>query len=99
MKSLNLTYEAMTFLAILTIAAQLAAQGVVTRAKTSTHHHYQLIDLGTFGGPASYFSNGFDGILNNRGTSIGWSDTPTPDPHPATCFDPDCFVAHAFQAR
>src|SRR6516164_7956249 len=64
------------------------------------HHHYKLIDLGTFGGPASYFSNGFDGILNNRGTSIGWSDTPTPDPYPAFCFQtPGCFVTDAFASR
>jgi probable HAF family extracellular repeat protein len=68
-------------------------------ANRPTHHHYKLIDLGTFGDPASYFSNGFDGILNNRGTAVGWADTPTPDPHPATCFDPDCFVAHAFRSQ
>src|SRR5215469_9960898 len=63
------------------------------------HHHYKFIDLGTFGGPASYFSNGFDGILNSQGTSVGWADTSTPDPFPAFCFNPDCFVSHAFQSR
>jgi probable HAF family extracellular repeat protein len=63
------------------------------------HHHYQLIDLGTFGGPASYFSNGFDGILNNQGVAVGWADTYTPDPYPPFCFSQDCFVSHAFQTR
>src|SRR6266849_7807421 len=61
------------------------------------HHHYKLIDLGTFGGPTSYFTNGFDGILNNHGTAAGWADTSTPDPFPDFCFNPDCFVSHAFQ--
>lgn len=65
----------------------------------ANHPHYKLIDIGTFGGPASYFSNGADGILNNQGTAAGWADTPTPDPFPSFCFDPDCFVAHAFQWR
>ena len=77
----------------------LVTSAIPARAAEQEHHHYKLIDLGTFGGPASYFSNGFDGILNNRGTAVGWADTPTPDPHPATCFDFDCFVAHAFQWR
>src|SRR6266849_6638941 len=61
------------------------------------HHHYTLIDLGTFGGPTSYFMGGFDGILNNHGTAAGWADTSTPDPFPSFCFNPDCFVSHAFQ--
>jgi hypothetical protein len=60
------------------------------------HHHYKLIDLGTLGGPASYFANGFDGILNNHGTAAGWADTSTPDPYPGFCFNLNCFVSHAF---
>lgn len=63
------------------------------------HNHYKLIDLGTFGGPASYFQNGFDGLLNNQGTVTGWADTSMADPNPAFCFNPDCFVSHAFQSR
>jgi probable HAF family extracellular repeat protein len=63
------------------------------------YHHYRLVDLGTFGGPASYFSNGFDSILNNQGVAVGWADTYTPDPFPPFCFSQDCFVSHAFQTR
>jgi probable HAF family extracellular repeat protein len=85
-KNLAVVIIAVTALAI---PAQLGAQ----------HTRYHLVDLGTFGGPASYFSNGFDGILNNRGTAVGWADTSTPDPHPTFCFDPDCFVSHAFRSR
>src|SRR5215467_2030169 len=58
---------------------------------------YRLVDLGTFGGPASYFPNGFDGILNNHGTAVGFANTSTPDPF---CFPaPSCFATHAFIAQ
>jgi probable HAF family extracellular repeat protein len=97
MKSRTLMYfVAITFFAALAIPVRLAAQNNPEHNKHK-HHHYQFIDLGTFGGPASYFSNGADGILNNHGTAAGWGDTPTSDPFPAFCFDLDCFVAHAFQ--
>jgi probable HAF family extracellular repeat protein len=78
-----------TLFSALTVPVQLSAQ----------HTRYKLIDLGTFGGPASYFSNGFDGILNSEGSAVGWADTSTPDPYPKFCFNPDCFVSHAFQSR
>src|SRR5215510_6325856 len=59
-------------------------------------HHYQLIDLGTFGGPSSYLagSNGVTSpgavnqILNNQGTVAGWADTSTLDPFAPNCFNP-----------
>src|SRR5215471_21815348 len=57
---------------------------------------YRLVDLGTFGGPASYFANGFDGILNNHGTAAGFASTSVPDP---ICFVPNCFATHAFRAE
>ena len=57
---------------------------------------YRLIDLGTFGGPASYFSNGYDGILNNNGAVAGWANTSTPDPF---CFLDNCFATHAFRVQ
>jgi probable HAF family extracellular repeat protein len=96
MRSTTLTcITALTVFAALAVPVGLAAQD----NQNHKHHHYQFIDLGTLGGPASYFSNGFDGILNNEGTSVGWADTSTPDPFPAFCFNPDCFVSHAFQSR
>ncbi len=80
---------AMTLFAALATPARLAAQ----------HHHYKLIDLGTFGGPQSYVNTFLpqNPVLNNRGTVAGWADTSTPDPFPAFCFNPDCFVSHTFQ--
>jgi probable HAF family extracellular repeat protein len=71
----------------------------VSLTANAQHRHYKFIDLGTFGGPASYFSNGFDGILNARGTAVGWADTATPDPFPSFCFNADCYVSHAFVSR
>jgi len=87
-----------TLFAALTMPLALAAQEDAAQAKKPKHHHYKLVDLGTFGGPASYFSNGFDGILNNRGTA-GWADTSKPEPYPPFCFNGDCFVSHAFESQ
>jgi hypothetical protein len=74
MKLAKLTFTiAVALLALLAIPLQLTAQD---------HSRYKLIDLGTFGGPASYLTNGFDGILNHHGMVAGWADTSTPDPDP-----------------
>jgi probable HAF family extracellular repeat protein len=87
-------------LATVVVGTQLAAQN-----SQSQNRHYKLIDLGTFGGPASYlnfghpitFSSG--GGVNQHGTAVGWADTLTPDPFPAFCFIQDCQITHAFQQR
>ena len=76
----------------------LAAQG-----QSKQHHHYKLLDLGTFGGPQSLI-NGFDYLgpvmnLSNAGTFVGWEDTSEQDPYQNFCFDPEippCYAAHAF---
>ncbi len=90
--SINVVLLAVVALAILDPAAAL------------THHHYKLIDIGTFGGPTSDFNNSYDGpffdsgkVLNKRGILAGWADTSTPDPFPSFCLNFDCFVSHAFQ--
>jgi len=90
-------------LATLVIPVSLAAQ----KNQNHKHHHYQLIDLGTFGGPSSYLAttNGVTGpgavnqVMNNQGTVVGWGDTSTPDPFAPNCFNPfgDCFLAFGFQ--
>ena len=56
---------------------------------------YRVIDLGTFGGPASYFPNHYDGILNMHGEAVGWANTTDPDP---LCFAPNCIATHAFRS-
>jgi probable HAF family extracellular repeat protein len=88
--------------AALTVAPRLKAQQ--QSAERTAHHHYKLIDMGTFGGPQSYVNAGsgnefgnFAQILNNRGTLTGSADTSTPDPFPSFCFNDDCFVSHTFE--
>jgi len=99
---------AMLLLTALAIPAGLAAQE--NQDGNHKHHHYKLIDVGTFGGPSSYLSALFDGVagagfgsanvMNKNGTFAGWADTPAQDPFPAFCFDfGDCHVAQALRWR
>jgi hypothetical protein len=92
MKCTRLTCLA-SLLALAT-ALQLAAQDLQDHHKW--HHHYKLINVGTFGGPQNYI-NGDDLLvpyigssqdINNAGTLIGWADTSTLDPNPNFCFTP-----------
>jgi probable HAF family extracellular repeat protein len=72
----------------------------------AVHHHYQLVDIGTFGGLGSAFVPGsgdsFSGssVLTSGGTAVGYADTSMPDPFaPNFCFSQyDCAVVHTFQA-
>jgi hypothetical protein len=88
---------ALTLFATLAIPVQLAAQD--KQDHPHQYHHYQLIDLGTFGGPNTNFvSQGVGAqVLNNRGTVTGSADTSILDPNAPNCLNPDCFIAHAFQ--
>jgi probable HAF family extracellular repeat protein len=102
-------FSAITLFVALAMPLRLTAQD--NRDHHHKHHHYQLIDIGTFGGPSSYFDNlglsdalGFvpfifeiAPVLNKQGVLAGWADTSTVDPYAPFCFNPDCFVSHAFQ--
>ena len=84
-----------------TVMAFFIAVALTAQSQTQ-QPRYRLIDMGTFGGPASELNSGDDAsfsvsTVNNRGTFAGWADTSQPDPFPAFCFTNDCFVAHAFQ--
>jgi probable HAF family extracellular repeat protein len=72
-------------------------------AAAQKHHHYKLIDMGTFGGPASSINFPFfAGTLNNRGMAVGWSATSVPTLPTSSfliCGGLDAvvpFVTHAF---
>ena len=74
--------------------------------KNDKHHHYQLIDMGTFGGPIS--SINFPlwlGTLNNHGVATGWSSTSIPTSstsNPLVCGGIDGavpFITHTFAWR
>ena len=107
MKSRILTcMTALTLFAALAVPIGFAAQDDAAQANKPNHHHYKLVDLGTFSGPSSYLEidNGVNGapnqVVNSQGTVAGWGDTSTPDPYAPNCFNPyspDCFLPHAFQ--
>jgi probable HAF family extracellular repeat protein len=60
--------------------------------------HYIVKDMGTFGGPNSFFfSSPVVESVNNRGTVVGGADTGLPDPYAPNCFSPDCYILHAFK--
>ena len=64
-----------TLFALLGMPLALAAQDATTPAKQTQHHHYKLIEVGTFGGPNSYFTF-VQQTLNKHGAATGWADTP-----------------------
>ncbi|MGP8094723.1 MAG: hypothetical protein ACLP72_15545 [Candidatus Sulfotelmatobacter sp.] len=81
---------------MLAIPVGLAAQD--SQAHKS-FHRYQLVDMGTFGGPqSSIVDQGVpSGVsVNNGGVFAGYADTSELDPFQDFCFL-DCFVDHAFQ--
>jgi probable HAF family extracellular repeat protein len=84
--------------AALAIPVRLAAQDNEPQSQPK-HHHYQLIDLATFGGPdTDFFTQGVGAqFLNNRGIVTGSADTSIPDPNAPNCLNFDCFISHAFK--
>jgi probable HAF family extracellular repeat protein len=94
-----------SFLAVLAMPFGVVGQVNPKQNSMAEHHHYKLVNLGTFGGPLNY-ANGDDLLvqylgsaqdINNAGMITGWADTSTPDPYPNFCFNEDCYVSHAFQ--
>jgi probable HAF family extracellular repeat protein len=80
--------------ALLTVASSSAQE------QKGKHHHYMLIDLGTFGGPGSFVATEpGQKIGNGNGMVVGSADTSMPTPEP-NCYspnlNPDCFISHAF---
>lgn len=95
---------AITIFTVLLTPPGLAAQAQpAAQNGPALHHHYQLIDLGTFGGPNSSVAIEPDqNVINSVGTIVGGADTSLPTPEPA-CYNPignpDCFILHAFVWR
>ena len=84
MKSRILMWMTFMYLfAALAMPVGMAAQDNPSQDHKPKHHQYKLVDMGTFGGPASYIEvNGYGiPILNNPGVLTGWADTTTPDPY------------------
>jgi hypothetical protein len=74
-------------------------------ASPTQHSRYQLIDMGTLGGPNSFvtasalYSNIFSQSISAQGVFAGLAETSTPDPFQPTCFNQDCFASHAIEWR
>ena len=99
MKFTRLMFTTVVALSLLSLfSVRLAAQD--NSSMTPKYHHYNVIDLGTLGGPHSYGSvngNGFS-LLNDSGVVASFADLGVPDPNASFfCYDPDCFQAHASQ--
>jgi probable HAF family extracellular repeat protein len=94
-------FAAIGFCAAVAAPLGVAAQG--NRDHHQKHHHYKLIDVGTFGGPNSGDFPLWLGTLNRRGVNVGWSATsaPTsPTSTPLICGGLDGvvpFITHTFQ--
>lgn len=89
----------MWFATMASIAALPSAIPLVAQANNSSNRpHYIVKDMGTFGGPSSFFfSSPIMESLNNRGVVIGGADTGLPDPYAPNCFSPNCYILHAFK--
>src|SRR5271169_1266120 len=87
---------ALTLFAALAVPVQLAAQEKAELHQPHQYHHYQLVDVGTFGGTNSSFNLGGSRLLNNSGVAVGSADTPTPDPL-CVYFNFDCYVSDGFK--
>jgi len=89
--------SALAFLAALTLPVSLAAQDEAKANHPHQYHHYQMVDVGTFGGPQGFMPTpGVPApeVLNNRGQIAGTADTSAIDP---LCGDyPDCYAGHGF---
>jgi probable HAF family extracellular repeat protein len=90
------TAIAFALFAALAIPVHLTAQD--NRDHKSKHHHYKLIDIGTFGGSSSYV-NFYTDVLNDGGTAIGSSQNAMPQPPTTNGFScpPNIEVYKAFE--
>jgi probable HAF family extracellular repeat protein len=97
MKSRSFLFAAAIALVVaVTIPPSLISQQTTRQKHRGEHHHYKLIEIGTFGGPSSY-NESFppENIINSRGAAAAYADTSVSDPYAPNCFNPDCFVSHA----
>ena len=83
--------------AVLASPVSLAAQDQAKKTRPHQYRHYQLFDVGTFGGPNSSYGLPPSGkLINNSGVAVGGADTPTPEPS-GFCFNFDCYLSYGFK--
>jgi hypothetical protein len=80
----------------------------VSGTAAQKHHHYKVVDIGTLGGPQSFFDDlhltdnygfgtvfyNFAQVRNGKGVLVGFADTATPDPNSANPVF--CYVLDCF---
>jgi probable HAF family extracellular repeat protein len=77
-----------------------AAQGSAPQKHDAKHHHYQLVQIPTLGGPGTNFFDNTNNIavLNARGVvSGGAADTKIPDPYAPAYWWSNGNITHAFR--
>ncbi len=92
--------SAWLLIALFALAASLRVTAQDSHVQPHQYHHYQINDVGTFGGPQSWTfttSAARIGLLNNQGTLGGSADTLAADPYCIWAFYPDCSATRAFQ--
>src|SRR5271165_1429769 len=87
---------AVTLLTAGLVSVRLSAREQPTKQQKEEHQNYKLVDVGTLGGPNSYFTNLFRS-LNNHGVATGTADTSVAVSPPFCFFD--CYVGDAFLWR
>jgi probable HAF family extracellular repeat protein len=89
----------MTCISAVVVLAALAVPVISSAQEPDAKQpHYLVKDMGTFGGPNSFFfSAPVVQSVNNRGTVAGGADTGLPDPYPPSFFSPDGHILHAFK--
>jgi probable HAF family extracellular repeat protein len=95
-KNLNSLIASLSLCAALALPfVSFAQEHKEQKEEKNEHHHYKVVDVGTFGGPTSLFSSPDSRVINDRGTATGAADTAIPDPYSPNCFF-DCFVDRGF---
>lgn len=82
---------AATLFAVLAMPVAMAAQDNPSPDHKAKHQRYKLVDLGTLGGPNSFFNGGPPPMINNEGVAAGEADTSAP------CLYLGGFVSPAFK--
>jgi probable HAF family extracellular repeat protein len=70
--------------------------GLFAQKSPSRPTLYRIAEVGTFGGPNSRY-NVLSAMAREDGTIVGAANTDQPDPNAPNCFDPSCFVMHAYK--
>jgi probable HAF family extracellular repeat protein len=91
-------FAVIALFAALATLPPVAAQDDIAQTNNARHHHYKLIDLGTFGGPQSGTQDELQ-VLNRRGMIAGGADTSVLNHRNACIFCSSQFISHAFEWR